>query len=196
MEKRKDTKRKAFNFLRSCFDVYNDIPKPLEMSDGEKFLVAILNKQFLNEDPQDMGLIPNLAYNGQRYQIEKSVKGWETKTGNQLGQPSLDPTEDPDYDPNSDPSLPPSLDSTEDPSKSSESRYQDPTEDPYGQEQEEEQEQEEDEEEEQDEEQDEEEAEVKVKMKEQVRRIKKVDDYNKFFEPNECIQNLLDKKLT
>jgi len=181
---KKPTKRNAFNFLRSYFDVYNEIPDPL---DRLRFVDAIINKQFLNEDPQDMGLIPNLSYESQRHQIEKSVKGWETKTGNELGQP----TEDPNYDPNSDPSLPPSLDSTEGPSKSSESRYQDPTEDPYGQEEEKEEEEEEEKEEVK------EKVQVKVQVKEQVRRIREVDDYNKkFFEPNDCIQNLLDKKLT
>ena len=175
----KPTKRKAFNFLRSYFDMYNKMPETEEMSDRERFLEAILNKQFLNEDPTNLNMIVDMAYESSRHQIEKSVKGWETKTGNELGQPTEDPTEDPDYDPNSHPSL----DSIEGPSKSSESRYQGPKEDPYGQEEEEVEE--------------EEQVEEEVQVKEQLRSIREVDDYRKrFIEPNECIQNLLDKKLT
>lgn len=172
----KPTKRKAFSFLRSYFDVLNKIEN---RDDKLDFLLSIINKQFLDEDPTNLSMIVDLSYESQRHQIEKSIKGWETKTGNDLAQPSIDPTEDPYEDPNSHPSL----DSMEGPSKSSESRYQGPREDPYGQEEEKEEE--------------EEKVKEQVQVKEQVRRIREVDDYNKrFVEPNECIQNLLDKKLT
>ena len=39
----KETKRKAFNFLRSYYDVYNELEKD---SDKLSFLESILNKQF------------------------------------------------------------------------------------------------------------------------------------------------------
>ena len=71
----KHTKRKAFNFLRSYFDVLNEIPKE---EDKLKFLLSIINKQFLNEDPKDLGFLANLCYESQRHPIEKSVKGWIT----------------------------------------------------------------------------------------------------------------------
>lgn len=83
------TKRKAFNFLRSYFDVMNELK---EDSDKLEFLTAIINKQFLNEDPKDMGFIGNLCYNSQRHAIEKSVKGWLTANKTDLeGNPTLPP---------------------------------------------------------------------------------------------------------
>ncbi len=69
----KPTKRKAFNFLRSYFDVLNEIPDDKDKLD---FLLAVLNKQFLNEDPKGLEFIANLCYESQRHAIEKSVKGW------------------------------------------------------------------------------------------------------------------------
>jgi len=73
MSKLKETKRKAFNFLRSYYDVYNQLEKD---SDKLSFLDAILNKQFLNEDPKDLEFLPKLCYEGQRHAIESSIKGW------------------------------------------------------------------------------------------------------------------------
>jgi len=70
----KPTKRKAFNFLRSYFDVLNTLEKD---TDKLEFLISVINKQFLNEDPKDLGFISNLCYESQRHQIESSVKGWE-----------------------------------------------------------------------------------------------------------------------
>ena len=49
----KPTKRKAFSFLRSYFDVLNEIP---EDKDKLNFLIAVINKQFLNEDPDGLDL--------------------------------------------------------------------------------------------------------------------------------------------
>ena len=69
------TKRKAFNFLRSYFDVLNELK---DDSDKLHFLMSIINKQFLNEDPKDLDFIANLCYESQRHAIEKSVKGWLT----------------------------------------------------------------------------------------------------------------------
>jgi hypothetical protein len=78
------TKRKSFSFHRSYFDVVNELE-----SDGDKldFLLAILNKQFMNEDPKGLSFIPNLCYESQRHSIETSVKGWERATNEVLGLP-------------------------------------------------------------------------------------------------------------
>lgn len=69
----KKTKRKAFSFLRSYFDVINELEKD---SDKLDFLLAILNKQFLNEDPSKLNFVPKLCYESQRHAIESSIKGW------------------------------------------------------------------------------------------------------------------------
>ena len=69
----KPTKRKAFNFLRSYFDVFNELKTDADRLD---FLTSIINKQFLNEDPKELNFIVNLCYESQRHQIESSVKGW------------------------------------------------------------------------------------------------------------------------
>lgn len=70
----KPTKRKAFNFLRSYFDVLNELK-----DDGDKlsFLISIINKQFLDQDPEGLNFISNLCYESQRHQIESSVNGWK-----------------------------------------------------------------------------------------------------------------------
>ena len=83
------TKRRAFNFLRSYFDVLNNIP---EDKDKLTFLMSIINKQFLDENPKDLEFIPNLCYESQRHAIEKSVKGWKlaNKT-DMIGNPMSDP---------------------------------------------------------------------------------------------------------
>jgi len=77
----KETKRKGISFLRSYFDVLNELE-----TDKDKlgFLMAVINKQFLNEDPEELSFIVNLCYQSQRHQIESSVKGWERATSNTL----------------------------------------------------------------------------------------------------------------
>lgn len=72
----KPTKRKAFNFLRSYFDALNQIP---EDNDKLDFLLAVINKQFLDEDPNNLNLIAKLSYEGQRHSIDKSIKGYKDK---------------------------------------------------------------------------------------------------------------------
>lgn len=87
------TKRKAFNFLRSYFDVLNELK---DDSDKLHFLMSIINKQFLNEDPKDLDFIANLCYESQRHAIEKSVKGWLTANKTDLeGNPTPPPTPPP-----------------------------------------------------------------------------------------------------
>ena len=87
----KPTKRKGFSFLRSYFDALNEIPTEKDKLD---FLLSIINKQFLDEDPKDLDLIAKLSYQGQRHAIEKSVKGYKDKTKmDLLGNPIEDPTQ-------------------------------------------------------------------------------------------------------
>lgn len=93
----KPTKRKAFSFLRSYFDVLNQIP---DDKDKLSFLLAVINKQFLDEDPENLSFISNLSYESQRHSIEKSVKGYKDKTktdllGNPLEQGQKHPIKDP-----------------------------------------------------------------------------------------------------
>ncbi len=97
----KETKRKAFNFLRSYFDVLNELK---EDSDRLNFLMSIINKQFLNQDPKDLDFIAKLCYESQRHAIESSVKGWirANKTdlqGNLLTNPPTNPPIDPPTNP-------------------------------------------------------------------------------------------------
>ena len=82
----KETKRKAFNFLRSYFDVLNELKTD---KDRLEFLLAIINKQFLDVNPEGLTFIANLCYESQRHQIETSVSGWKTATSNTcMGTPS------------------------------------------------------------------------------------------------------------
>ena len=67
------TKRKAFNFLRSYYDVYNKLQTD---EDKLSFLDAILHKQFLNQDPEPLKFPVDLAYDSQVNAIDGSVKGW------------------------------------------------------------------------------------------------------------------------
>lgn len=89
---KKLTKRKAFNFLRSYFDVLNEIP---EDKDKLAFLLAVINKQFLGEEPKDLNFLVNLCYESQRHQIEESVKGWERATNQTLAYTPPTPCQTP-----------------------------------------------------------------------------------------------------
>ncbi len=83
---KKPTKRKSFNFLRSYFDVLNQLEKD---EDKLSFLTSIINKQFLDQDPKDLNFIVNICYEGQRHAIEKSVKGYIDKMKTDiLGNPT------------------------------------------------------------------------------------------------------------
>lgn len=74
------TKRKGFNFFRSYFDVYN------ELNDEDKvaFIDALLNKQFLGIDPENLTGMANFAWISQVHSITQQVKGFEDKTGIKL----------------------------------------------------------------------------------------------------------------
>ena len=71
---KKLTKRKAFNFLRSYYDVLNELN---DDKDKLNYLLAIIDKQFLDEDPEGLNFITNLCYESQRHAIESSVNGWK-----------------------------------------------------------------------------------------------------------------------
>jgi hypothetical protein len=101
----KPTKRKAFNFLRSYFDVFNELK---EDKDKLEFLTSIINKQFLNEDPKDLSFIVKLCYESQRHSIESSVKGWlRVSNTDVLGNTTIDPTIDPTTNPMTNPTTNP-----------------------------------------------------------------------------------------
>lgn len=93
---KKLTKRKAFNFLRSYFDVLNEIETD---SDKLNYLLAVINKQFLDEDPKDLPFIANLCYESQRHAIETSIKGYMDKTKTDLQGNKLNPIEPPKQHP-------------------------------------------------------------------------------------------------
>ncbi len=93
---KKLTKRKAFNFLRSYFDVLNEIETD---SDKLNYLLAVINKQFLDEDPKDLPFIANLCYESQRHSIETSIKGYKDKTKTDLQGNKLNPIEPPKQHP-------------------------------------------------------------------------------------------------
>ena len=71
---KKLTKRKAFNFLRSYYDVLNELN---DDKDKLNYLLAIIDKQFLDEDPKGLTFLTNLCYESQRHAIESSVNGWK-----------------------------------------------------------------------------------------------------------------------
>lgn len=89
----KETKRKAFNFFRSYFDIYNELETPEEKAG---FMDALLNKQFLNEEPEDLKGMVKFAYISQKHSIDKQVKGYFDKVeGMKKKHPKQDPIKDP-----------------------------------------------------------------------------------------------------
>ena len=74
------TKRKGFNFFRSYFDVYNELPD----KDKLLFIDALLNKQFLGVKPKNLKGMAKFAYISQLNSIESQVKGYEDKTKTRL----------------------------------------------------------------------------------------------------------------
>lgn len=87
IEKHEIENRKAFNFLRSYYDVLNEMKNDTEKF---QFLMAILQKQFDGIEPNLEGIV-KLCYVGQKHSIDKSRKGWEDKVG------WVDPTEHPTH---------------------------------------------------------------------------------------------------
>jgi uncharacterized phage protein (TIGR02220 family) len=101
----KPTKRKAFNFLRSYFDVVNELQND---TDKLNFLMAVINKQFLDEDPNELSFIVKLCYASQKHAIEASVKGWKRVSNTDLkGTPTTNPVTNPTTNPVTNPTTNP-----------------------------------------------------------------------------------------
>ena len=97
----KPTKRKAFNFLRSYFDVVNELQND---TDKFNFLMAVINKQFLDEDPKDLSFLVKLCYSSQKHSIEASVKGWKRVSNTDLiGNPMTNQISNPPTNPMTNP---------------------------------------------------------------------------------------------
>ena len=76
----KETKRKGFNFFRSYYDVFNELPD----KDKLAFISALLDRQFLGVKPKDLKDLANFAWISQVNSIDSQVKGFEDKTGIKL----------------------------------------------------------------------------------------------------------------
>jgi hypothetical protein len=77
----KKTKRKGFNFFRSYYDVYNELEKD---SDKLAFIGALLDRQFLGVQPDELKGMARFAWISQVNSIDSQVKGYEDKTGVKL----------------------------------------------------------------------------------------------------------------
>lgn len=80
------TRRKGFNFYRSYFDIFNQLPE----DDKLKFIQALLDKQFLGVEPEGLDGISKFAYLSQKHSIDKQIKGFQDKTGIILSDNQLD----------------------------------------------------------------------------------------------------------
>ena len=83
---KKETKRKAFKFYRSYYDVYNE----LNDKDKLKFIEALLDRQFQGIKPTELSDMVKFAYVSQEHSIDLQVKGYEAATGRKLN-PYPDP---------------------------------------------------------------------------------------------------------
>ena len=75
------TKRKAFKFYRSYYDVFNELEKD---KDKLAFITALLDRQFLGIKPDNLEGIAKFAYISQINSIDSQVTGYQTKTGLEL----------------------------------------------------------------------------------------------------------------
>lgn len=87
--------RKAFNFLKSYYDVYKKLDKK---DDKIAYIEAIMEKQFFGVEPILSGMA-DFAYTSQKHAIDKSVKGFEDRMGIELKPPSQDPPQGYPQDP-------------------------------------------------------------------------------------------------
>jgi hypothetical protein len=103
--------RKAFNFYRSYYDLVVELPDEQKV----KFLMAILNKQFLDIEPEVDGIV-GLLYKSQKHSIDKQVDGYKSKMkiNTPTQPPTVGPTEGlylhPTEGPTEGPTEPPYLD--------------------------------------------------------------------------------------
>lgn len=89
------TKRKAFNFFRSYYDVYNELESDI---DKVAFIDALLDRQFLGVKPNNLKGMAKFAYISQTNSIDSQVKGYEDKTKtflNPIDTPTYGGTEPP-----------------------------------------------------------------------------------------------------
>lgn len=77
----KETKRKAFNFFRSYYDVFNELSND---KDKLAFIEALLDRQFLGVKPNDLKGMAKFAWISQVNSIDTQVKGYEDKTKTKL----------------------------------------------------------------------------------------------------------------
>ena len=98
------TKRKAFNFFRSYYDVFNELETD---EDKVAFITALLDRQFLGIKPTELKGMAKFAYISQINSIDTQVKGYEDKTKIKLGDPTTGPTLPPTTGPTQGPTEPP-----------------------------------------------------------------------------------------
>ena len=95
--------RKAFNFYRSYYEVAKELPD----KDKLAFLMGIIEKQFLNKEPDLKGMA-KFAYISQEHNILSQVKGYVDKCKHMKISPFDTPTEPPCLPPPVPPTEPPS----------------------------------------------------------------------------------------
>ena len=81
-----DSQRLMFKFYKSYFDIAQE----LDTKDRLAFYDALLNKQFLDIEPDLKGLA-KFAYISQKHNIDKQIKGWKDK----MNIATIDPITDP-----------------------------------------------------------------------------------------------------
>lgn len=75
------SKREAFNFYRSYYDVFKLLSTQKEKAE---FITALLERQFEGIEPTNLKGQVLFAYTSQQHSINKQVKGWEDKKGIKL----------------------------------------------------------------------------------------------------------------
>ena len=75
--------RKGFNFLKSYHDVFQLLDNDKDKAD---FMTCVFNKQFhgINPDFTNLSAMCKMAYVSQKHSLDKSVKGFEDKTGKKI----------------------------------------------------------------------------------------------------------------
>jgi hypothetical protein len=75
--------RKGFNFLKSYHDVFQLLDNDKDKAD---FMKCVFNKQFhgINPDFTNLSAMCKMAYVSQKHSLDKSVKGFEDKTGKKM----------------------------------------------------------------------------------------------------------------
>lgn len=74
--------RDVFKFYRSYYDVWEAVTNEQKL----EFMDGLLKRQFFGTEPQFDGIL-KLLYAGQKFLIDKQVKGWERATSQILNPP-------------------------------------------------------------------------------------------------------------